>query len=106
MVIEEGEKQRLDMASVVIGIGPDDDLAVMDVLNLELIAIAGPDRINQRGDFLISEKDLLILDFSCVLRLSAEREDGLSLRIAAFLCRTACRIPLDDKEFVLPLVLA
>ena len=61
------------MGTVIIGIGHDDDLAVMDVPDVEILTIACTDGIDEGGDFLVAKEDLLIEDLGGVLRLSTER---------------------------------
>ena len=94
------------MASVDIGIGHDDDLAVVDVLDLEVGVEASSDRVDQGGDVLVSQKGLLVLDVGRVLGLSAQRKDGLVLGVSSLLGAAAGGVALDDEELVLAVVLA
>ena len=94
------------MASIIISIGPDNDFSIMDILDFELIAIASTDGIDQGSNFFVSQKNFLVLNIGCILRFATKRKNSLSFRVTSFLRRTACGITLNNKEFVLPVILA
>lgn len=106
VVVEESQKQRLDMASVIVGIGHDDDLPVVDVLDLEIGVETGADGVDQSRYLLVPEERLLVFYVRRVLRLSAQGKDRLVAGIAPLLGRAAGGVALDDEEFVLLIVLA
>ncbi len=71
MGIEESQKQRLNMRTVIIGISHDDDFAVMNVLYLEIAVVAGTDGIYHRRYFLVAHQDGDVIDFGRVLWFSS-----------------------------------
>jgi hypothetical protein len=95
---EEREQQRPDVAAVDVGVGHDDDLAVAQLLEAELLlADPGADRADQRPDLVVLEHlvDARLLD---VEDLALEGEDRLELALAALLGRAAGRITFDDVQ--------
>src|ERR1043166_8510053 len=95
---EEREEQRPDVAPVHIRVGHDDDLAVPELRQVEVVvADARSDRADDDPDLLVLEHlvDARLLD---VENLAFERQDRLELPVAALLGRAAGRIALDDGQ--------
>ena len=98
--VEERQQQRADVAAVDVGVGHEDDLVVAELVEVELVADAGADRLDQRLDLLVLEHPVEAgaLD---VEDLPADREDGLRARIARLLGAAAGAVALDDEELAL-----
>ena len=94
---EEGEEKYPDVRAVDVGIGHDDDLAVSQLGDVEILSYAAAERLDDRYDrdvriYLVKPA---LLD---VEHLSAERKDGLKFRVAAGFGRTSRRISLDEID--------
>src|SRR3954465_16042256 len=85
------------MVALRVGVGKDDDLAVPEARQLEVLAEAAAERGDEIGELLVLEHLRERRAFR-VEHLAAEREDGLPRAIAALLRRPAGRIALDDED--------
>ena len=79
LAVEEGEHQGADVGAVDVGVGHQDDLVVAGVLEVELLADAGPDRGDQRLD-LSFESTLSIRLFSTLMILPRSGSTACVLR--------------------------
>ena len=97
MPVDEGEQQRRDVVAVRIGVGQDDDLAVAQPRELEVLAEAAAERGHQVRELLVLEhlRERRALG---VQHLAAQRQDRLPRAVAPLLGRAAGRIALDDEE--------
>ena len=87
------------MGAVDVGVGHDDDLVVAQLVDREFVgADAGAERGDQRAD-LLGRQHLVHARALDVEDLSAQRQDGLELAVAALLGRAAGGIALDDEQF-------
>ena len=93
------------MRTVDIGIGHDDNLMIAQLADVWCLRVffcsdGHAKRTENVGDFLIVENLMLHRLFN-VKNLTAQRKDGLMHTVTAHLCRTACRVSLDDKQFAI-----
>ena len=91
------EQERGDVVAVRVGVGEDDDLAVAQLRQLEVLAEAAADRGHQIGQLLVLEH-LGQRRALGVQHLAAQRQDRLARAVAALLRRAAGRIAFDDEE--------
>src|SRR5205823_1416765 len=97
LTIEEGEQQRADVRAVDVGIRHDDDLVVAQLVGIELVADPGPERRDQRADFLAGQhlvhaRALDVEDFA------AQRQHRLERAIAALLGGPTGAVALADEQ--------
>ena len=95
---EEGQKQGADVRAVDVGIGHQDDLAVAQLFEVEVVAEARAKRGDHRGELFVTV-DLVETRLFDVQHLAPQRQDGLIPAVTAFLGRAARRIALDDVDF-------
>ena len=95
---EERQKQGADMAAVDIGIGHEDDLAVAQLCEIEIVAEARAEGGDHRGEFVVAV-DAVETRLFDVQHLAPERQDRLMTAVAALLGGAACGITLDDVDF-------
>src|SRR5690625_3169432 len=102
VAVEEGEQQRADVRTVVVGVSHDDDAVVAHILDVELpfagIVQAGAYRSNHRPDLGILE-DAANVGLLDVEDLPAQRQDRLEAALPALLCGAARRVTLHDVDF-------
>ncbi len=98
MAEEEGEQQRADVRSVDVGIGHQDELAVAQLGDVEVVlADAAAERGDHGADFFVAQH-LVVAGFLDVEDLALERKDGLELAVAALLGGAAGGLTLDEVE--------
>ncbi len=83
---EEGQQQGADVAAVHVGIGHDDDAAIAQARQVEVIADAGAQGRDQRLDFVVGQ-DLVQAGALGVEDLAAQRQDRLEVPVATLLWR-------------------
>ena len=81
---EEGQQQGADMAAVHIGIGHDDDLAVPQLLNIELLADAAAQSRDHRHQLVVAV-DLVQPGLLHVEHLAPQGKDGLEPAVPSHL---------------------
>ena len=94
---EEGQQQRRDVMAVGVGVHQQDDLAVAQAADVELVAGAGADGRDQvvqlwLASTLFERQPLGVED------LAAQGQDGLRPVVAALLGRAAGAVALDDEQ--------
>ena len=95
---EEGEQQGADVRAVDVGVGHQDDLAVAELGEVEVVfADAAAERRDHGADFFVAEH-LVVAGFFDVEDLALERQDGLEAAIAALLGGAAGGLALDQVE--------
>ena len=97
VAVDERQQQRRDVVAVGIGVGEDDDLAVAQPREVEVLAEAAAERGHQIGQLLVLEH-LRQRRALGVQHLAAQRQDRLPRAVAALLGRAAGRIALDDEQ--------
>ena len=100
IAIEERQQDRADVRAVLIRIGKDDDLVILEALDIKILADARAQRRDDRAEFLVGEH-LVDALFLHVERLAANRQNRLKAAVAPLLGAAACGIALDDEHFVL-----
>ena len=55
IIIEKGQKQNLNVSTIGIGIGHDDDFAVVTIFYIEIRADSRTDCLNNRGKFRVCQ---------------------------------------------------
>src|SRR5262249_3061686 len=95
---EERQEKCRDMIAVGVGVHQQDDFAVAQSGQIELLARPGSDRGHEVGQLNIG-KHLIERNALSVENLAAKRENSLRLVVSALFGRTAGRIALYDKEF-------
>src|SRR4051812_27060409 len=95
--VDERQQQRGDVVAVGVGVRQDDDLAVAQLLEIEVVPEAAADRGHEIRQLLVLEH-LGERRALGVQHLAAQREDGLPRAIAALLRRSAGRIAFDDEQ--------
>ena len=95
---EEREQQRADVASVHVGVGHQDDLAVAQLGEIEIVlADAGAERGDHGADFFVPQH-LVVARFFDVENFSLERKNGLEAPIASLLGGAAGGLTLDQEQ--------
>ena len=94
---QEGQQQRTDVQSVVIGVRHDDDAPVTQPGQVEILVDADPERGDDGLELVVAQHrvDAGLLH---VERLPPEREDGLEGLVPARLGRAAGRVALDEVD--------
>ena len=96
---EKCEQKGADVRSVDVGIGHQDDLAVTQLGDVEIIfADAGAERGDHGADFLVSEH-LVVARLLDVQDFSLQRQDGLKAAVASLLGGAAGAFSLDQVNF-------
>ena len=90
---EKGHQQQSDVHTIDIGIGCDDHLVVAQVVHI----LFDVQRCLQQIELLVVVNHLLGQS-EAVQRLTAQREDSLSLHVAALGDRTRRRVTLRDED--------
>jgi hypothetical protein len=95
--VEEGQDQRADVRAVDVGVGHDDHAVVAQLLEVELVADACPDRGDHRLDLRVREHlvDPVLLG---VDHLAAQRQDRLEGAVARVHGRAAGGVALDEEQ--------
>ena len=103
ITIEEGHEQSVDMRTVHVGIGHDDNLIITELLIIGFLAVLAQTKAyTQSLDDIVH---LLMLESLVphhalhIEDLTANGQDGLELTLSALLGRTACGVTLHDEEF-------
>ena len=97
MAVDERQQQRRDVIAVGIGVGEDDDLAVAQLRQLEVLAEPAAERGDEIRELLVLEHLRQRRAFG-VQHLAAQRQNRLARAVAALLGRAAGRIALDDEQ--------
>ena len=103
VAIEEGHDERVDVRTIDIGIGHDDDLVVAKFVGVGLEVIlavnakAHADALDDVHD-RFGLKHPVTLHLLHVENLASEGKDGLVEAVASLLGRTACRVTLDEED--------
>ena len=97
MAVDERQQQRRDVVAVGVGVRQDDDLAVAQPRELEVLAEAAAERGDQIRQLLVLEH-LRERRALRVEHLAAQRQNRLARAVAPLLGRTARRIALDDEQ--------
>ena len=99
--VEEGEQQGADVRAVHVRVGHDDDAVVAQLVGVVFVlADAGAERGDQRGDFLRRDQ-LVETRFFDVQDFAFQRQDRLEFAIAALLGGAAGGIALDQIKLAL-----
>jgi len=98
---EERHNQCVDVRTIDIGIGHDDNLVVTQFFNIGLFTvILGSDSDTQCGidvtDFVTFQR-FVIHRFLNIQNLTAKRKDCLEHTVTSLLGGTTCRITLDEE---------
>ena len=96
IAIKEGKQNRADMRAVLIGVGQNDDLVILQRADIKILVNVGAQRRNNGAEFLIGQHLIQALLFG-VEGLAAQRQDGLKMPVAPLLGAAASRIALYDK---------
>ena len=103
---EEGQEERTDVRAIHVGVGHDDDLVVPQLVVIGvLLADARAHRGDERLDFLVGEH-LVEAGAFRVQDLASQGQNGLRVRVAPLLGRTACGVTFHDEQFGIRRVLA
>ena len=87
------------MRAVHVGVGHQDDLAVTQLRNIEIVfADAGAERRNHGADFFVAQH-LVVTRLLDVQDFSLERQDRLEAAVAALLGGAAGALSLDQVHF-------
>ena len=84
------------MRAVLIGIGQDDDLVVLERADIKILVNVGAQRRNNGAEFLVGQHLIQALLFG-VEGLAAQGQDGLKMPVAPLLGAAAGRIALYDE---------
>ena len=95
--VQKREDERADVRTVHVCVRHDDDPAVAEVRDVELVAEPGADRGDHRLDLRVRQ-DLVDAVLLGVDDLSAQREDRLRHAIAGLLRGASRGVALDDEE--------
>src|SRR5271165_4703365 len=96
---EERKQQGADVRAVHVGVGHEDNFAVAQLRNIEIVfADAGAERRDHGADFLVAEH-LVVARFFDVQDLSLERKNCLEPAVSALLGGAACALALDEVHF-------
>ena len=99
---KERHQQRGDVGSVDVGIGHNYHLMVGQFREIHLLGIVfGTDGYAQGAENIGNLLGVEHLVVHCLLHVehfASERKDGLGAAVAAALCRTACRVTLDEEN--------
>lgn len=94
------------MRAVHVGVGHDDNLVVPQLVVIGvLLADARAHRGDERLDFLVGEH-LVEAGAFRVQDLASQGQNGLRVRVAPLLGRTACGVTFHDEQFGIRRVLA
>ena len=102
--VEKRHDERVDMRTIDVGIGHDNDFIVTQFVDVGLFVVFAFDadtyadtlnNVHHRFGF----EHFMPLHFLYVEDFSFQRKDRLRVAIAALLGRTACRIALDKEDF-------
>ena len=89
------------MRPIIIGIGHDDDLRIVAFGIVKITAQTCPDRMGQGIELKVLgnvvQGTLLRIQY-----LSTQRQNGLEMGVSSLLRRAACRITLDQEQFLDP----
>lgn len=102
---EEGHQQRGDVGTVHIGIGHDNHTVVAELFGV-VVAWVGDTERTENGDYRFAFVDFVLKHLFHVQNLTTQWKNGLELTVAALLCRTTCRVTLDEEQLRLGWVLA
>ena len=106
--VQEGQQQGVDVRTIDIGIGHQDDLVVAQLRDVEVVAVAlgeaAAEGVDHGLDLRVRE-NLIHRRLLDVQDLTTEWEDRLGLTVTAGLRRAARRITLDDEDLALLRVL-
>ncbi len=105
MTEEEGEQQGVNMASVHIGVGHDNDAMVAQFAQVKSLTVFFGAPCHSKGciniAYFFTFKDAVFLCFFHVQDLTAQRQDGLERSVTTALSRTACGISFYKKDLAL-----
>ena len=94
---EKGEQQGADVGAVHVGVGHDDDLVVAHLGRVELVALSGAQRRDDRADFLVADDLVRLLEHPFhVEDLALEGQDGLEPAVSPHLGGAAGGLPFHD----------
>ena len=99
LAIKKGEQEGADVRAVHVRVGHDDDLAIAELGEIEIVfADAGSQRRDQGANFFVAQhlvepRLLHVQDFS------AQRQDGLVAAVAALLGGAAGGVALHQEQF-------
>jgi len=95
--IEQRQQKRTDVRTVDVGIGCDDDFFVPDFRQVECLTDRRTKRDDDRLDFLDRYHLVESRSFH-ILWLTLQRQNRLSLLVAALFCRSTRRVSLYDED--------
>ena len=87
------------MRAILVRVREDDDLVVLQVADVEVLADAGAQRRDHRAELLV-EQHLIQPLLLHVQRLAPQRKDRLEAAVAALLGAATCGVALDDEQLV------
>ena len=97
MTEEEGQKQRLDVRTVDIGIRHDDNLAVSQLFDIKFVADSRTERKNY-GYNLCGAVNSFKTRLFDIENLTSHGKHRLELTLSAVLCGTACRVTFHKEQ--------
>src|SRR4030042_4645151 len=97
VAIEEGQKQGDDVGTIHIRVGHEDDLAIAEVFEAELMGNTRPQCLYQGFD-LDTVKSPIHAGLLYIEDLATQRQHGLEATISPLFGCATCRITLDDKQ--------
>ena len=101
--IEERHDERVDVRTIDVGIGHDDNLVVTQLVDVGLFRIfaihtkANANRLDDVHDRL-SLEDTVPLDFLNVQDLTTQGQDSLEVTVTTLLGRTTSGVTLDEED--------
>ena len=101
---EECKQKSSDMFTVNVGIGHDNNSAVAELGNIEILAYACTQSLYNRHKLFV----VINLVHTCLFNvehLTPESKNSLEGTVSALLCRAARRVTLDDVDFGLGRIL-
>ena len=99
MAEEEGEQQGADVRAVDVGIGHQDELAVTQPGDVEVVLADAAAERGDHGANLFVAEHLVVACLLDVEDLASQRQDGLEAAVAALLGGAAGGFSLDEVEF-------
>ena len=95
---EQREQQSCDVLAVHVGIRHDDDLAVAQLRQIEILTNSGAESGDQ-GANRIRAQGAVQASLFHVQNLASDRQNCLVFGVASADGRTACGVTLDDEDF-------
>ena len=97
-LVEEREQQALNVQSVHIGIGSDDDAVELQATNIEGVASSGSQHIDDRANLFVFD-DTFQVRFGDIEWFSLKLEHGLKFGETPLTSTATGRVTFYDEEF-------